>query len=137
MALLANALENLGFLGLSLLAVVGGAVAGAVVTAVVVWLACRFFARKQPPPVVRKLLRWLGAIAGALLVAGYLHFGGGSGWLFGEGAGPGGGGRPSGTGEAPKAAAATKAGETETSPKTALEPPPQADRVRIVVLGGE
>jgi hypothetical protein len=70
-------------------------------------------------------------------VAGYLHFGGGSGWLFGEGAGPGGGGRPGGEGEAPKTAAPSKAVELDTQPTPAVEQRPQADRVRVVVLGGE
>ena len=74
MAPLADALENLGLLGLSVLAVVGAAVAGGLLTALLVWLVCRLFFRRQPPPLARKLLRWLGAIAGALLVAGYLHF---------------------------------------------------------------
>jgi hypothetical protein len=136
MAPLADGLQNLGFLGLSVLAVAGGAVAGAALTAALVWLPCRLFARKQPPPAMRKLLRWLGGIAGALLVAGYLKFGGGTGWLFGEGGlGPGQGGQS--TGEAAlkqdKGKPSSKADET----KAAAEQPLRADRVRVVILGGE
>jgi hypothetical protein len=130
----ATALENLGFLGLSLLAVAGGAVAGAALTAAAVWLACRFLARQQPPQVVRKLLRWLGGIAGALAVAGFLKFGGGSGWLLGSG--PGLGGEQPGAGTPRIDAAPAKS--PETAPKASAEPPPaRADRVRVVVLGGE
>ena len=66
MAPLGNALDNLGLLFMSLLAVVGGAVAGAVITAGVVWLVCRYGVGRQPPFAARKLLRWLGAIAGCL-----------------------------------------------------------------------
>jgi hypothetical protein len=132
---LASALENLGFLGLSLLAVAGGAVVGALLTALAVWATCRYFAKKQPPPFVRKVLRWLGGIAGALAVAGYLHFGGGSGWLLESGPGLGGdqtGGHTTPRSNVPPAKA------PDSAPKTVAEPlAPRADRVRVAVLGGE
>jgi hypothetical protein len=132
----ADALQNIGYLGLSLLAVVGGTVAGAVLTAVLVWLACKLFFKRQPPRPVRAILRWLGAVAGALFVAGYLKFGGGTGWLFGEG-GPGSGGKSAGeaalSNDVPKA----KGGDAKAKDKVADQPPPaQADRLRVVILGG-
>ncbi len=135
---LADALENLGFLGLSLLAVIGGAVAGALLTAGVVWLACRGLFGKQPPRPVRTLLRWLGALAGALFVAGYLKFGGGSGWLLGSGFGfgPGGSGKE-GAQALPKDTPTKPADKATERPKSVEEPPAaRSDRVRITVLGG-
>jgi hypothetical protein len=134
MAPLADGLQNLGYLGLSVLAVAGGAMAGAAVTAGLVLLICRFFARQQPPPAVRKLLRWLGGIAGALLVAGFLKFGGGTGWLFGEGGlGPGQGGKSAG-----KAALKQDKGKpSDQTTDTKATEQPRADRVRVVILGGE
>jgi hypothetical protein len=136
MAPFADALQNIGYLGLSLLAVVGGAVAGAVLTAVLVWLACKLFFKRQPPRPVRAILRWLGAVAGALFVAGYLKFGGGTGWLFGEGGlGPGSGDKSAG--ETALSNDVPKAKGDDAKAKVADQPPPtQADRLRVVILGG-
>jgi hypothetical protein len=71
-----------------------GAIAGAIFVAVAVWFVCRMTVNKQPPRPIRRGLRVLGAIAGAIaavlfLPIGYGGFGLGSGGL---GLGPGGGG---------------------------------------------
>jgi hypothetical protein len=127
-----GSVENLGVLGMAVLAVVGGAVAGAALTAVLVWLTCRTFFRKQPTPSVAKVLRYLGAIAGALAVGGFLKFGGGTGYLFGTG-GPGGG--VANSTEAGDKKPATKSGE-EKPAKLDSPPAKREDRVRVTVLGG-
>lgn len=128
-----SALDNLGVLGMALLAVVGGAVAGAGLTAAAVWLICRFLFKKQPPKLIAKLLNYLGAIAGALAIGYFLKFGGGTGYLFGTG-GPGGGIAGSqvtsnDTGKQAKAA-------DEKPARLDSAPAKRDDRVRVTVLGG-
>jgi len=134
---LASALDNLGALLTGVLAVVGGAVAGAVLTAAAVWLVCRFAFKRQPPPSVRKLVRWLGAVAGALAVAAFLNFGlGGGGWgPFGGGAGLG-----PGNGTHDTRPTTGSARETATTPTQPAKAPDTStahgSRIRVVVLGG-
>lgn len=129
--LAANALDNLSFLTMAVLAVVGGAVVGALLTMLSVWFVSKYFFKRQLPWGPRKLLRILGAIAGALFVAGFLHFGGG-GWgpFGGDGTGTGDG---AGKSAAP-ASEPTKDPSTTANPAT---PAPTADRIRIIILGGQ
>lgn len=126
-----GALENLGGLGLAILAVVGAAAAGALVTASLVWLTCRLLFKKQPPRFVAKMLNYLGAIAGALLIGGYLKFGGGTGYFFGTGTGMDG---SKSTGSLDEKAAAKTVEEKPA--KLEAAPVKQDNRVRITVLGG-
>ena len=104
-----------------------GAVASAILTALVVWTLCRYTVHRQPPRPVNRMLRILGGLAGALaailfLPIGYGGFGLGSGGL---GLGPGGGGfTPR---DAPHVASLSG-----IDPK-ANEPPP---RIAVVMLGG-
>src|SRR5262249_11741403 len=139
MAPLASALDNLAVLVRSVLAVLAGAVAGALLTAAIVWLVCRYSSGRQPPVIVRKLVRWLGAIAGALAVAAFMQFGlGGSGrWgLFGGGLGTGtqGNADSHSTSSSARDSASTRA--TQPVPEVKESAPAKAQRVRIVVLGG-
>jgi hypothetical protein len=135
-SVLAAALDTLGALVYALLAVVGGAVAGAVLTTFLVWLVSKLYFNRKLPHGPRRLLRWLGAVAGALLVASFIHLGiGGGGWgLGGSGFGLSGTGEPS----AGKGAAADPAPPAETpAPKPDTKPPaPTADRVQVTILGG-
>lgn len=112
-------------------AAIFGAVAGAILTALAVWLICRFSVTKQPPKPMRKMLRILGAITGALAAILYLPVGYGGFGLggFGLGLGPGGGGfAPS---------ASQMASQSKPEPKTATEPDAKPTvRVRVVMLGG-
>ena len=104
-----------------------GAVAGAILTALLVWTLCRFTVRRQPPRPVNRMLRMLGGLAGAIaailfLPIGYGGFGLGSGGL---GLGPGGGGfKPS---DARQAASLSGIDPKES------QPPP---RIAVVMLGG-
>jgi hypothetical protein len=128
--LAANGLENLGYLGIRVLAVVGGAVVGALLTQFVVWLAGKYWFKRQAPWPAKKLLRTLGAIAGALLVASFLHLSGGGWGLFGG----------SGTGETgdrggSKGQQALNESK-EQVPQGAANITPGAERVRVTVLGG-
>lgn len=133
MILAENALENLGFLGIRVLAVVGGAVVGALLTSFVVWLAGKYWLKREAPWPAKKLLRTLGAIAGALVVASFLHLSGGGWGLFGGGG--------TGTGESgdrggSKGQQAASQSKDQTSPGAAVVNP-AGERVRITVLGGE
>jgi hypothetical protein len=130
--LAANGLENLEFLGIRLLAVVGGAVVGALVTSFVVWLGGKYWFKRQAPWPAKKLLRTLGAIAGALLVASFLHLSGGGWGLFGGGG--------TGTGESgdrggSKGQQAASQSKDQTSPGAAIITP-GAERLRVTILGG-
>jgi hypothetical protein len=132
MILAANGLENLGFLGIRVLAVVGGAVVGALLTSFVVWLAGKYWFKRQAPWPAKKLLRTLGAIAGALLVASFLHLSGGGWGLFGGGG--------TGTGESgerggSKGQQAANQAKEQPSQGAAIVAP-GAERVRVTILGG-
>jgi hypothetical protein len=106
-----------------------GAVVGAILTALFVWLICRMTVNKQPPRPIRKMLRILGAIAGAIaailfLPIGYGGFGLGSGGL---GLGPGGGGFE------PQAVAPKSLSGID--PKDAATAKPE-QRATVIMLGG-
>src|SRR5437764_11498667 len=129
----ASGLENLGFLSVRVLAVVGGAVVGALLTTFVVWLAGKYWLKRPVAWPARKVLRTLGAIAGALLVASFLHLSGGGWGLFGGGG--------SGTGETgdrggSKGQQAASTAKEVPSPGSAIVTPPGADHVRVTILGG-
>jgi hypothetical protein len=129
--LAAGALENLSFLTVRVLAVVGGAVVGALVTSIVVWLAGKYWLRRPLPWGPKKLLRILGAIAGALLVASFLHLSGGGWGLFGGGG--------SGTGESGDRGGTAKADAPKETPSAAAalnNVPPGTERANVTVLGG-
>jgi len=128
----ASGLENLGFLSVRVLAVVGGAVVGALLTTFVVWLAGKYWFKKPVPWPARKVLRTLGAIAGALLVASFLHLSGGGWGLFGGG-GTGTGDTGDRGGSKGQQAVATRSKEG-ASPAAIV--PSGADRVRVTILGG-
>lgn len=126
-----GALQNLGGLGLAILAVLGAAIAGAVLTASVVWLTCRLLFRKQPPKLFTKLLNYLGAIAGALFIGAYLKLGGGTGYFFGAGTGT--------TGAQSKGSPndkVTAKSADEKPEKLDAAPATADDRIRVTVLGG-
>ncbi|HTK77116.1 MAG TPA: hypothetical protein VL371_17755 [Gemmataceae bacterium] len=132
MPLAANGLENLGFLSIRVLAVVGGAVVGALLTSFLVWLAGKYWFKRQAPWPAKKLLRTLGAIAGALLVASFLHLSGGGWGLFGGGGiGTGDTGDRGGS----KGQQATNQTKDQTSPGAAIVAP-GSERVRVTILGG-
>lgn len=126
-----GSLKNLSDLGVAVLAVLGAALAGAALTASVVWLVCRLAFGKQPPKPFAKLLNYLGAIAGALFIGAYLKLGGGTGHFFGTGTGQT-GAQSKGV---PKDTVATKSGE-EKPEKRDSPPARQDDRVRVTILGG-
>jgi hypothetical protein len=131
-----NPLENLGNLGVAVLAVVGGAVVGAVVTSVAVWLVSRYYFKKTLPAAPRTLLRWLGAFAGALLVAGFLSLGG-AGWGPFGGGGPGFGAGAAGDSAGTDAAKSAAADAAKGQDAKATDPPARGgERVRVIVLGG-
>jgi hypothetical protein len=107
-----------------------GAVVGAILTALFVWLLCRMTVKKQPPRSINKMLRILGAIAGAIaailfLPIGFGGFGLGSGGL---GLGPGGGGFAPSHAVAPKSLSGM-------DPKDAANPKPE-QRATVIMLGG-
>jgi hypothetical protein len=107
-----------------------GALVGAILTAVVVWFVCRLTVKKQPPRPVRRMLRILGGVAGAIaailfLPIGYGGFGLGSGGL---GLGPGGGGFT------PSQMAASKS-LSGIDPKDPANPAPDR-RTTVIMLGG-
>lgn len=129
MILAANGLENLGYLGIRVLAVVGGAVVGALLTSLLVWLAGKYWFKRQAPWPAKKLLRTLGAIAGALLVASFLHLSGGGWGLFG------GGGTGSGeSGDRGGSKGQEALNQSKEKPHAIASP--GAERVRVTVLGG-
>ena len=132
MILAANGLENLGYLGIRVLAVVGGAVVGALLTSLVVWLAGKYWFKRQAPWPAKKLLRTLGAIAGALLVASFLHLSGGGWGLFGGG---GTGIGDSGDRGGSKGQQAANQSKEQTSQGAAIVAP-GTERLRVTVLGG-
>lgn len=132
MILAANGLENLGFLGIRVLAVVGGAVIGMFVTTFIVWLAGKYWFKRPVPWPAKKLLRTLGAIAGALLVASFLHLSGGGWGLFGGG---GTGTGDSGDRGGSKGQQATNTSKEQPSSGGAIVAP-SAERLRVTVLGG-
>ena len=128
-------IDNLGTLLLNLLAIIGGAAAGALVTGLATQLVVKLLTKKKVPVLVLRLIRILGGIACGLLVY-LLVSGAGSGFGFGGGWGLGGGGTSTGQ---------TGSGSTETGPtskeKTAPQPtgtqPIRPGILRVEMLGGK
>src|SRR5262245_28831769 len=107
-----------------------GAIVGAILTALLVWFICRMTVNKQPPRPVRRMLRILGGVAGAIaailfLPIGYGGFGLGSGGL---GLGPGGGGFT----QSQMAASKSLSGMDPKEPVTAAP----EKRTSVIMLGG-
>jgi len=107
-----------------------GAVVGAILTALIVWLLCRMTVKKQPPRSINKMLRILGAVAGAIaailfLPIGFGGFGLGSGGL---GLGPGGGGFTPAPAVSPKSLSGM-------DPKDGSNAKPE-QKATVIMLGG-
>ena len=122
-----NIVQDMTVLVGRIAAAIFGAIAGAILTALVVWFVCRLTVNKQPPRSFRKLLRILGAVAGAVAAVMFLPIGyGGFGLgLGGLGLGPGGGGFTPMEAQAPP----------DDEPKSLAKSQPE-QRARIIMLGG-
>ncbi|MBX7103226.1 MAG: hypothetical protein K1X57_04050 [Gemmataceae bacterium] len=113
-----NLIEDAGRLGQGALAVIGGAVIGAVVTGFMTNSAVRLVTTRQIPPLILRWVRLFAGFAGGLMV-GYVVFSGIGGWGLGGAGG-------NNTGELPPAG--TAAADTKSLPPAAP--------VGITLLGG-
>jgi hypothetical protein len=119
------------------LAVAGGFLLGWVLAAVAGLLLDRWLFRRRTPPVAHKMLRLVGGVAVAVLVA-LIVFGHGQGWtLFGGGLD----GSANGTGPTTPTTPAETKSEADTlskaaPPKPAADAAPAGERIRVTMLGG-
>ena len=133
--LFADAFANFGRVIVNLLAVAGGFLIGNVLMLVVSRIAAKFVFKKKLPRMLDQILRLVGGLVVALLVA-MLVFGDG-GWGFGGS----GGGRPGGPGgstpEQPDEKKADESKDVRKDPPKTKDAETPDERVKIVVLGGD
>lgn len=111
------------------LAVLGGFLAGYVMAGLIAKLLDRVLVLRKSPLWLHRIIRILGGVAVAMLVA-MIVFGHGKGWnLFGGGAD----GTAEATGTQPVSTTAVQKTEPPPEPKTQGE---AGDRIRVTILGG-
>jgi hypothetical protein len=117
------------------LAVIGGFFVGYVLFGLIAWLLDRYVLFKKSPPGLKRLIRLVGGVLVAILVA-IIVFGHGQGWtLFGGGSpGDDNGGNPN-----PAATQRTSAEipKSVTPPVPAKDLPPPGATVKVTLLGGD
>jgi hypothetical protein len=130
--------DLLGELAVKLLAVAGGAVVGGILTGFLARLAWKGVFRREIPKQVASIVRGVGALACAVLVALLVFSGGGGGFGFGWGLGGGAGkGTGSTTGTETKTGRETAPATTPaTRPDTGPESGTGSTPLRVRVLGG-
>jgi hypothetical protein len=131
--LLADMVAHLGRLVVNVFAVAGGFLVGYILTGLLVKLLCHLVAKKQAPRRVQQVLRALGGLALAILVALFV-FGKGDGWgLGGSGIGAG----DSKTDEKGKAPTPpVEPNPPVKEPPTKDTPSKPEESLRVVLLGG-
>jgi hypothetical protein len=130
------AMLDLGMQLLKLLAVIGGATVGGLVSGWLFRLVVRLAFRRQVPRPALLLIQFLGAVTLGLAVwywvVGSGGWGPGGGGLLGRGGTPGTVGEAKGTGEAPKQKPAD-----ETAKAKGVAPKAGPEVLRIEMLGGQ
>jgi hypothetical protein len=117
------------------LAVVGGFFVGYVLFGVIAWLLDRYVLFKKSPQNLKRLVRLVGGVLVAILVA-IIVFGHGHGWtLFGGGSpGDDNGGNPNPAATQPTS---TEKSKSEAPPPPAKDLPPPAATAKVTLLGGD
>lgn len=130
-----QSVDNLTNVGINILAIIGGFIAGYIITWILVALLSKYALKRKIPRPVQLLLRYVGGLLLAILIALY---------VFGEGGGgmgsPGDDGINSGDQqgeEIPDVPDPRPEPEQQPDPQPEnTEPVPKGQRMEIIVLGG-